>query len=587
MQSEATGLALNKTAIPLRWSCASIGREIECAPGALHAACMEAVEGMRSLAKGGLEVGGVLYGRHEGGLVQILAARPIQCEHRFGPSFVLSEQDESFLAQMLSGFRTDRALASLEPLGCYLSHPRHGAVLTDRDIDLYRRYFGQTIQLALILMPRSLGSVHVNVIGRNTEGAHVACHEFEYSLLNHPRSEIVHTKLPARVPRSNPVPKLDVEIVPIAPPPTLVPVIISAPRAPIRIPNQTTKPFPRHRLIFALLILMVCAPRPNVPIAPVPLSFREGNPGLMIHWDPSDSVVREAARGLMDIQDGEQEPVRLSLAPDVLQRGSLPYARTSDIVRVSFTLVGKKLSAVEHTIYIAPGRRLKSPSEVKAPESANKNSLPPPTRRNPEIAAIPVPSDVKEAHAQNDAPRSFRPPAARTIRTSNLNSVPALIPEPPPLRESAMVANPTVPSLPALSIPAPAPVPVAHPPASGRLIWTGQLSKRAVMSLTSHGASIGYINGWIPPKTPVHIEVRPGELIEGGIVVYTKDPNSRSEPPSAGNGWNTVIYKQDNARASDLEVVEAPGSANDWSQLVLRNGDRRISLIILDWRSTK
>jgi hypothetical protein len=107
------------------------------------------------------------------------------------------------------------------------------------------------------------------------------------------------------------------------------------------------------------------------------------------------------------------------------------------------------------------------------------------------------------------------------------------------------------------------------------------------MSLTSHGASIGYLNGWIPPKTPVHVEVRPGELIEGGIVVYTKDPNSRSEPPSAGNGWNTVIYKQDNARASDLEVLEAPGSANDWSQLVLRNGDRRLSLIVLDWRSTK
>jgi hypothetical protein len=85
----------------------------------------------------------------------------------------------------------------------------------------------------------------------------------------------------------------------------------------------------------------------------------------------------------------------------------------------------------------------------------------------------------------------------------------------------------------------------------------------------------------------VHIEVRPGELIEGAMMVFTKDGNSRSEPPSALNGWNTVLYKQDIARASDLEVVEAPGPANEWSHLILRNGDRRLSLIVVDWQSTK
>ena len=44
------------------------------------------------------------------------------------------------------------------------------------------------------------------------------------------------------------------------------------------------------------------------------------------------------------------------------------------------------------------------------------------------------------------------------------------------------------------------------------------------------------------------------------MMIFTKEGNSRSEPPSALNGWNTVIYKQDIARASELEVVEPPGS---------------------------
>jgi hypothetical protein len=556
MRSESTGLLLNNPPVQLRWPYSLPGREVECAPGILRTVCMEAADGMRTLAKGGLEVGGVLFGTQEEELVRIVAARPIECEHRFGPSFVLSEKDDSLLAQMLADFRKDRRLASLEPLGCYLSHPRHGRVLTDRDLDLYRRHFAETIQLALILTRRSLRSMYVDVIGRNAEGIHVGCHEFEYYFLGQPSRETVRTELPIPGRRSNAPPKLDVEIVPVASPPVLGPVANPAPtllsparreivrtgpqlgveiitiaptpvhgrvkdppsRVVRRIAGNTPKAFRRARLILALLILTVCAPRPDVPISLGP--------------KPETTPRREP-----------KSPPRLELERSI---------------------------------------------EVKAPNAGERNSVPP-ARNNP---ATPALSAAKEVSAQKDPPRSFRPPVVRTVRTSNLNSTPAIIPDPPPLRESVVGASPSVPSLPAFRLPAPSPAPVPDArapaaPASGRLIWTGQLAKGAVISLTSKGASIGYLNGWIPPKTPVHLEVRPGELITGGIVVYTKDPNSRSEPPSAGNGWNTVIYRQDYVRASDLRVLEAPGAGNDWNQLVLQNGDRKLSLIVLDWRSTK
>jgi hypothetical protein len=138
----------------------------------------------------------------------------------------------------------------------------------------------------------------------------------------------------------------------------------------------------------------------------------------------------------------------------------------------------------------------------------------------------------------------------------------------------------------AMSLPLPAPHPAARPLTSGRLIWTGQLPKRSILSLSAGGASLGYLNGWLP-QTAVHVEVRPAELIEGGIVVFTKDQSLRSESPSLSNGWNTVLYRLDAARASELEVLETPGPGNDWNHLMLRNGVRSLSVIVVDWRTEK
>ena len=91
-----------------RWACAPLDSEIECAPRVLHAVCLEAGLGLKKLAKGGLEVGGVLFGTRAEGLIRILAVRPIECEHRFGPSFVLSATDEATLAGDTDEFQNRR-----------------------------------------------------------------------------------------------------------------------------------------------------------------------------------------------------------------------------------------------------------------------------------------------------------------------------------------------------------------------------------------------------------------------------------------------------------------------------------------------
>jgi len=171
-----------------------LGRDIECAPKTLRAACGEAIVGLRKLARGGLEVGGVLFGEHAEGLIRVLAVRPIECEHRFGPSFVLSDADHAALEALLEDSRSDPELASLEILGCYLSHSRHGTQLTEADIELCNRYFVRTDQIALILVPSLSGVVRGTFLTRDSHGNHVSGPVFEHSILGQLQGETLRSQ---------------------------------------------------------------------------------------------------------------------------------------------------------------------------------------------------------------------------------------------------------------------------------------------------------------------------------------------------------------------------------------------------------
>jgi len=63
----------------------------------------EVTGGVQRLSRGGIEVGGVLYGTREGSAVRIVAMRPIACEHARGPGFLLSDKDRVELNDQLLG----------------------------------------------------------------------------------------------------------------------------------------------------------------------------------------------------------------------------------------------------------------------------------------------------------------------------------------------------------------------------------------------------------------------------------------------------------------------------------------------------
>ena len=99
-----------------------------------------AIEGFNKLPHGGIEIGGVLFGVRDGDRVCVLDSQPLECEYALGPSFSLSEKDQTELVQLLETARSDPKLDGLVPVGWYHAHTRSEICLTDRDLSLYNRF---------------------------------------------------------------------------------------------------------------------------------------------------------------------------------------------------------------------------------------------------------------------------------------------------------------------------------------------------------------------------------------------------------------------------------------------------------------
>jgi proteasome lid subunit RPN8/RPN11 len=129
------------------------------------------VDGFYKLARGGLEVGGVLFGQRSGDSVRILASRPIACEHAFGPSFVLSENDEAGLRTLLESATSDPELKGLVPAGWYHSHTRSEISLSDRDLEVHNRHFREPWQVALVVRPEKMRPARARFFLREPGGS--------------------------------------------------------------------------------------------------------------------------------------------------------------------------------------------------------------------------------------------------------------------------------------------------------------------------------------------------------------------------------------------------------------------------------
>lgn len=149
-----------------------------------------------SVRKRGVETGGLLLGGRavldDAPAVIVESAEIIECEHKLGPSFVLSDRDREKLADQLARLRAE----GLVVVGFYRSHTRDaslpGVTLSDEDRALFDSFGAPAANLFLLVRPVSLARLEAKILvrdaGQFTEDGSLS--PFPFGLDTRPGSEL-------------------------------------------------------------------------------------------------------------------------------------------------------------------------------------------------------------------------------------------------------------------------------------------------------------------------------------------------------------------------------------------------------------
>jgi len=269
----------------------------------------------------------------------------------------------------------------------------------------------------------------------------------------------------------------------------------------------------------------------------------------------------------------------MPLTTEQLRVGSLTYAQQSDVVDVSMKLQ----TGMEEAVHLVspPGRRTRplpvvTPQPVSTQPELAQQSEPSERKNEPDTVREPVPEPVQERKAL----KAF----VLTGETRPAAHAPAL-PDPPPAVGS-VVRLPLLASAPKVPLPMIAPAHLTAPrkPKSGRLIWTGSLSRHGVVEFEGSTVTVGSVLGALP-GVPAKISVYPAEFKDEGLVVYMTDASrhNRTETPGPLTGWNRLFFVWDPERGKQITNLEAPNASNQFARLALRNDRRSCSVIVVDW----
>jgi hypothetical protein len=142
---------------------------VQVVPGLLDQIARLVQDGYTATSHGGLEIGGLLFGRRSSGSVTVEEFRPLACDHSLGPRFILSERDERDLRDLLKAPATDPALRGLDVIGWYCSHTRSELLLFDREVVLHHNYFSDPVDFVIVFKPRDLRSVTAGIFLRGAD----------------------------------------------------------------------------------------------------------------------------------------------------------------------------------------------------------------------------------------------------------------------------------------------------------------------------------------------------------------------------------------------------------------------------------
>jgi hypothetical protein len=311
----------------------------------------EVAEGFQRLSRGGIEVGGVLYGMRDGRTVRVLAMRPIACEHARGPGFLFSDRDRIALNEQLAQDKDDPQLQDLISVGWFLSHTRSEIQLTESDLEIYSIFFPAPWQVTLVIRPGRGGSMRAGFFVREADGT--VRGDRSYQEFNFPdRLAGVLDRAPDRGVRERPARDHIDRRIPAFyradAAPAAAPVLHDLPAVapPLDIGPQLLQPPPPKRKwpwlvawVMVLLALVVLGLRLWMPSGPEPISLAvvERDGALQVEWNRTAKPVANAVHGSLQIMDGNDTRT-ITLSPQALASGVFTYQRKSGDVEVRMTV---------------------------------------------------------------------------------------------------------------------------------------------------------------------------------------------------------------------------------------------------------
>lgn len=124
--------------------------------GVVDRLLIEVMRGFGAIPRRGAEVGGILLGSTEAAgdrtIVRVEEFEPVTCEHRRGPSYLLSEGDTNRYEETLQRHRHTPE-KRLYAIGGYRSHTREGMGMSAEDLKHFDSYFPDPSAIFLLIKP--------------------------------------------------------------------------------------------------------------------------------------------------------------------------------------------------------------------------------------------------------------------------------------------------------------------------------------------------------------------------------------------------------------------------------------------------
>lgn len=327
----------------------------------------EIMRGFGAVPKRGAEVGGLLLGSIERGaetIVRVEEFEAVPCGYTRGPSYLLSPDERQVFEGVLEGFRPETGDRNYA-VGFFRSHTREGMALAPEDIELMDHCFPDPAHVALLVKPYATKASEAGFFFREN-GVFQETTPLEFPFR---RRELLGEEPPEHRPLTDRSSRgrgralaQSARGARAAEAAASLELAETSDYGDAALPKRPgLGGWTLFPLSFIFLLLGVAlgywaalgmSPRAALTGAPdysLALAARKSSDGLTVQWNGDSPVIRNAARGVMEVHDGGYAKA-VDLDAAQLRGGKLAFQNATNTVSFHLTVYLNSRLSVSETL---------------------------------------------------------------------------------------------------------------------------------------------------------------------------------------------------------------------------------------------